>query len=55
MFALVFRSLCAHKISFVQHFTRTREEQNILRIAEIIKIMVSTTGCDMLFKIVPLN
>src|SRR6218665_3868294 len=24
MFPLLFESLCAHKISFVQHFTRTR-------------------------------
>jgi len=23
MFQLVFKNLCAHKISFVQHFTRT--------------------------------
>ena len=32
MFPLILRNLCAHKISFAQYFTRTREMQNILRI-----------------------
>ena len=28
MFPLIFQSLCAHKISVVQHFTRTRLYKN---------------------------
>ena len=35
MFLLIFKSLCAHKISFVQFFTVTWKEENFVRIAEL--------------------
>ena len=54
MCALIYRSLCAHKISFVQHFTRRVKNFGALQsTVAVINVTVSATDYDM--KFLPLN